>query len=201
MTQRTCSRDGCDRPHEAKGLCDRHYQQARYAQNPEPKKARARAYSAANRDKKLAYNKAYYETHREHLMSKGREWYLANKDKVNENNRQRYREAREERLAYQKAYRARRKAADPALVAAQERRVYLKAKYGITPEHYDSLLAKQRGRCAICSAEATLVVDHDHSNGAIRGLLCHDCNLGLGRFKDDPAVLSHALRYLHGGAA
>lgn len=74
--------------------------------------------------------------------------------------------------------------------------------YGITPEQYAALLAKQDGRCAICrSADwpgkwKRPNVDHDHAGGAVRGLLCGNCNNGIGMFGDDPARLRAAANYL-----
>lgn len=50
--------------------------------------------------------------------------------------------------------------------------------------------------CVICGAEGDLVVDHDHSNGAVRGMLCGHCNRGLGHFRDDPQLLEFARMYL-----
>ena len=56
--------------------------------------------------------------------------------------------------------------------------------------------------CAICGARedqgARLNVDHCHRDGHIRGVLCRDCNLGLGRFGDDQTRLAAAIRYLQG---
>ncbi len=77
-------------------------------------------------------------------------------------------------------------------------------RYGITVDIYAALLAKQHYGCAICSAQHVdtkgkrLHVDHDHGKGlkAIRGLLCASCNLGLGQFKDNPALLCSAAAYL-----
>lgn len=83
-------------------------------------------------------------------------------------------------------------------------------KYGITPEQYDSMVASQEGRCAICQrAEPEigargLAVDHDHSccpgnyscGACVRGLLCSDCNVAIARFADDPARLGAAMNYL-----
>lgn len=84
---------------------------------------------------------------------------------------------------------------------ASVRKAQLKKNYGITPEDYDSMFAKQKGVCAICSEADNekreyLCVDHDHATGVVRGLLCHNCNIGLGKFKDDPELLNKAIWYL-----
>ncbi len=86
------------------------------------------------------------------------------------------------------------------------RRNELRQKYGITPETYEAMLAAQDGVCAICYGLETcpnragnvrqLAVDHDHATGAIRALLCHACNQGIGRFKDDPKLLRAAAFYV-----
>jgi hypothetical protein len=54
------------------------------------------------------------------------------------------------------------------------------SRYRMRPADYDALLAKQGGLCAICkTAPARPVVDHCHETGAVRGILCHRCNIGL----------------------
>jgi hypothetical protein len=72
--------------------------------------------------------------------------------------------------------------------------------YGLSPEAWDALLAKQNGACAICKKDlrddVMTVVDHDHETGAVRGILCRTCNLGLGHLKDNPELLRAALAYL-----
>ncbi len=50
--------------------------------------------------------------------------------------------------------------------------------------------------CVICGVEGPLVVDHDHTTGQVRGMLCNNCNLGLGHFKDSPLLLEFAAQYL-----
>lgn len=71
-------------------------------------------------------------------------------------------------------------------------------RYGLTLEDFDRMFAEQDGRCAACDgrSEKRLHIDHDHSTGRIRGLLCENCNLGIGKFKDDPERLESAARYL-----
>ena len=81
------------------------------------------------------------------------------------------------------------------------RNEWLKYSYGITSAQYDKLLVKQKGSCAICKSIPTkkrLAVDHDHSTGKIRGLLCHPCNAAIGLFKDNTDFLLEAKRYLEG---
>lgn len=82
------------------------------------------------------------------------------------------------------------------------RKAQLKSFYGITPEIYSDLFDLQNGVCAICGSDESesmrehLCVDHDHSTGVVRGLLCHSCNIGLGKFKDDSELLKKAIIYL-----
>lgn len=73
--------------------------------------------------------------------------------------------------------------------------------YGITLERYNAMREQQGGLCAVCGSRCIkhgdrLSVDHDHESGRVRGLLCDPCNNGLGRFRDDPALLRTAADYL-----
>lgn len=52
------------------------------------------------------------------------------------------------------------------------------------------------GRCEICSKPTHLTVDHTHSSGLVRGVLCTTCNTGIGAFMDDPKLLQKAVEYL-----
>jgi hypothetical protein len=74
-------------------------------------------------------------------------------------------------------------------------------RFGLTQEGFDSLLVEQGGGCAICGSTKAggrggFAVDHCHETGRVRGLLCANCNNGLGRFKDDPVRLYAAIDYL-----
>lgn len=69
-------------------------------------------------------------------------------------------------------------------------------EYGVTLEWYRTQAALQGGQCAICSKVASLDIDHDHATGAVRGLLCRQCNHGIGLFGDSPERLAAAIDYL-----
>lgn len=74
----------------------------------------------------------------------------------------------------------------------------LKSSTGITKEQYNEMLDSQKGVCAICerSCSMSLAVDHDHKDNMVRGLLCNNCNRGLGHLKDDIENLERAINYL-----
>lgn len=78
-------------------------------------------------------------------------------------------------------------------------RSYYKRKYGLTLEEVERM---RIGGCAICGREngggrhGQLHIDHCHETGAVRGILCSECNTGLGKFRDDPKLLEAAMRYL-----
>lgn len=118
------------------------------------------------------------------INEQNRTYYHANKDPV---------QVREKSLAqYYK---------DP--IEVRRRKSWLssiKSKYGLTVEQWTDLLCEQQGRCEICSEPMTghknVVVDHCHTTGKVRGLLCSQCNVGLGSFKDDPVRLAAAIDYL-----
>lgn len=71
-------------------------------------------------------------------------------------------------------------------------------RQGLTEAEYYFILSEQGGVCGICRGheQRRLAVDHDHETGAIRGLLCTRCNMGLGYFLDAANVLENAISYL-----
>ena len=84
---------------------------------------------------------------------------------------------------------------------------YLRKTYSIGYNDFFEMFNAQDGKCKICkqagfalvpNQRVYLVVDHCHTTGAVRGLLCHNCNRGLGMFQDDLATLRSAVEYLEG---
>lgn len=80
-------------------------------------------------------------------------------------------------------------------------------KYGLTQDDYRQMLAKQKGACAICgnpetalkvSSEGTLhlAVDHNHTTGEVRELLCRKCNLGISVFEENVEYIANAISYI-----
>jgi hypothetical protein len=90
---------------------------------------------------------------------------------------------------------------DPALdPAARSRDAYYRRSYDFSSEQYEALLHAQGNRCLIChkpnTKAAPLVVDHNHTTGRVRALLCSNCNTGCGLLQDSPLLLARAAGYL-----
>lgn len=134
----------------------------------------ARTWRAINPDaKQRKYTKTYRERHPEKVREMQRDWYDRNRG---------------------------------VLVQARWAR-RIRENHGLTVDEYDAMLTEQDGKCAICRKDAAdeqrkafwdthLSVDHCHSTGAVRGLLCNSCNLAIGKFSDDPVLLLRAASYL-----
>jgi len=81
---------------------------------------------------------------------------------------------------------------------------HLRRKYGLEPKDYDRMFAAQEGKCAICKTpspggrSSRFNVDHCHSSGLVRGLLCNQCNTAIGALQDDPRRMISAIIYLLG---
>ena len=113
-----------------------------------------------------------------------------------------------------------KRAKDPAAQRQCEVRSKLKTQYGLTEAVYSAMFNRQCGRCAICAEKIVsrldpsrrtytghggptneiARVDHCHSTNVVRGLLCSNCNIGLGKFRDSETFLSSAIRYLRESA-
>lgn len=134
-------------------------------------------------------NDRYYAKHKKQIYIKNKQWRY--------NNSERYKAWRKNNADKVKKYNVeyREKHRDSHTEAR------LKDKYGITLANYTEIFNKQNGNCAICGINQSelkkkLSVDHNHDNKKVRGLLCHQCNVGIGMFKDSPDILKKAIRYL-----
>ena len=137
------------------------------------------------------HSKNYYQTHKEH-------WIMTREkmDRANELERKRRAESVEERIKHREEVKLWQKA-NPDKRKANRLKVY-----GMTLEEFNDLLTAQGGKCAICGMSDTSdpkvfpFVDHCHSQKHVRGILCINCNHGIGQFKDSPALLRKAAKYV-----
>lgn len=143
------------------------------------KRAYGRAYQAARRladpEAERSKYRAYYARNREQRIAKVREW---------------------------------RTALTPAVARERAWRIRLRRFYGIELEDFNALRASQGYRCAICrrheedipkvraSDNSALFIDHDHANGAVRGLLCQSCNILVGHARESEEILRAAIDYI-----
>ncbi len=139
-------------------------------------------HSSLCRNCKSIYSRLYSAENKERILEYKRKWTRLNKDRVAE---------------YAKKYH---------LYNINKRREKaLMKSYGITLNQYDEMFSNQNGVCLICNEPETrkykgklmpLSVDHSHKTEEVRGLLCSNCNLGIGYFNDDPGILLQAITYL-----
>lgn len=156
--------------------------------NPDAKKAADRKYRQS--DKYKANRKERREgPQRERILEQKRESWYRNHEANLEKLRQRQTDP-EFRARARERYAKWRKENPRG-----HRKWALQYFYGITLEEWDALVLSQEGRCAICQQPAELTVDHCHTSGKVRELLCGLCNLGLGHFRDDPIRLRAAADY------
>lgn len=168
----TCSFDGCDRPKSCRDLCASHYAQQRRGMTLVPLNDRVPAMARDEQGRKRC--------------ATCKQWLDPGQFRADSGN------------------------ADGlmgACIRCMRHRVIAK-RYGITLEHYERLAAAQDDVCAICGGSnesgRSLAVDHDHGccsgnqacGTCVRGLLCSNCNMALGLFKEDPARLKAAVAYL-----
>lgn len=133
-----------------------------------------------HKPKRRVSMKAYYDANRERELERSRKWRQENAERMRA-----YRRTPQRRASQ---------------IAGQRRRRLV--KHGLSLEAYDSMLENQGGGCAICGTKTpgartgVFAIDHCHKTGRVRGLLCTNCNNGIGRFHDDPDRLQRAARYL-----
>jgi len=138
---------------------------------------------------------------REKERLRAAKWRSENREKAREisrrSNEKRKAENPELVRAYQLSYREKNR----EILGDKERQ----RRFGITRQEYAEMFHRQNGVCAICSQPETatrlgkvkaLSVDHNHKTGSVRGLLCSDCNTGIGKLKEDRNIFLSAIQYL-----
>ncbi len=222
--RKPCTLEGCTAISVAKGYCDRHYRQ--YHERGEPTSKRFEYWGHADKhplhqshswakrqnakhgglapewhdfwrfvegvgDRPSPAHRLVRKVRGEPLGPNNFEW----KEKIAPLASQ----GHADRAAYARAYRI----ANPRA----EKNRNLRKSYGIELSEYEAISASQGGMCAICGGGETsvchhnkrlrpLAVDHCHTTGKVRGLLCSACNRALGGFKDSPEILRAAIAYL-----
>ena len=133
-----------------------------------------------------------------------REYYAAKPEKFKRSQEQqdKHNASRRDRYASDPEYAAKIRASANSRNPIARRNGRLKATYGITQTDYERMLSDQGYACAICGAMheerrgKVLHVDHCHTTGRVRQLLCSSCNTALGKFRDDTERLRSAIEYL-----
>ena len=131
---------------------------------------------------KEGYHKEYYIKNKKRRLNQNKKWKIKNKDRRREWVRKHY---------IKNAVRMKR----------DDRKYNLKTNYNLTLEQYNEMFKKQKGKCAICEKhqselKVSLHVDHNHTTGQNRGLLCHKCNFGLGLFAESIELFDKAKQYI-----
>lgn len=163
--------------------------------NYEDRLRRSREYNEENKDAVRKKHKDWKATNPDKVKANRARYYAGNKEAINARRKARVASNPDKEKERAKEYRKRR----PEVF----KKTWLKYQYGLTPAEREAMLAAQQYRCAICLSEDPNTkkgwhVDHCHDTGRVRGLLCRRCNVGLGHFKDDTALLEKVVQYIRG---
>lgn len=129
----------------------------------------------------------YRETHREALREQSRKYYKAHREECIEKMKKYHIRHREVKKRYYRKH------------IEKYRMEHIQRTFGLTPEAYEELFAKQENKCAICGAlrgTVKFAVDHDHKTNRVRGILCTRCNSMLGMARDNTVILESGIQYL-----
>lgn len=158
--------------------------------DPEYRKKR-NAQSCKDREARKAYMKEYYANNQE-------KWTRDEEKNRKRNELRRLKYANDEKTR-EAAKAAAKKWQNENIEKRKAQRI---GKYGLTYEDFVALLESQDGKCAICGHSDTSkklffpVIDHCHDTGSVRGILCANCNRGIGLFGEDIERLKSAIAYL-----
>lgn len=119
----------------------------------------------------------YNQTHKEERREYQRQWQRLNREKMRGYAKKYYHSHKEKTREYQ-----------------------IQHRYGISGDDFLAIWDNQGGRCAICrksfAKQFDVCIDHCHKTGKVRGLLCRNCNIGLGHFGEEPEVFNRIVKYL-----
>jgi hypothetical protein len=169
---------------EEKIVVRREYQRQHYAKNKDKITERRKLWRASNVEKIREYVKAYREKHGSSIGLNQKRYVYSEKGlatiQKNKLSQDRYRRA------------------NPGVF---REKAWKYAGINLSVEGYNQMFLGQEGRCAICErhqsdCKKALAVDHCHTTGKVRGLLCNSCNAGLGFLKDDAGLIKRVLDYL-----
>lgn len=127
---------------------------------------KSRKWYENNKEKRTKQINEYYIKNKEYLITASKKWSEANKDRIRKN--------------------------------SERHRI---KRMGISEEEYMKMFLLQNGKCAICEIHQKDIpknfsIDHCHETGEVRGLLCNNCNAGIGFLKDDVELVKSAVKYL-----
>ena len=142
--------------------------------------------------KRREYSRDFYSTHVDERRAESREY------------RKTHAEAMDKQTAHYRSF-----GVGKEKLKIIHKKEKLQKLYGLTIEQVEAMKVAQNNKCAICGNDfialtpqhprgktTTCSVDHDHATGKVRELLCNHCNIGLGHFNDDPAIVQRAAAYL-----
>ena len=167
------------------------YQQKYYRANREKRLAESKEHGAKNRDSRREYLKEYYKNNPDKFKLDADQ-----KKEKNRRRRERYANDKEHREAAKKVSR------DYGRNNPRGKKAQRLKQYGITIEQFDGMYERCGGKCEICgfaddgNRQFFPFVDHCHTTGEVRGLLCSNCNFGIGKFSDDIERMRAAIDYL-----
>ena len=153
-------------------------------------------------------DKQYYEDNKEVILERQNQYYKDNTDKCNESKRNYYANNKVKCNERDKKYRDNNKEKIKKVKKEytkthkkETKNLNLKRCYGITIEQYNQMFNVQEGKCKVCGKHQSelyqpLGVDHNHTTGKVRGLLCPNCNSILGHAKDNTDTLQKVIIYL-----
>ena len=185
-----------DRKHFAFDLCRECYGKKYRTENKEKVRASIKSWHDTNRDRDRSTQKEWKKRNPKRVKILNKEYTERNYDQILATKRNYQKNNSEELLEKHRIYNANNQ--DKILAK------HLKHKYKMSLKEYKDLLELQSGVCAICGGtneDKRLFVDHNHTSGKVRGLLCKKCNSAIGLFRDDIGILNEAISYLkeHGG--